>query len=235
MNKLGQDRPLRDALTGADAGESRVSLEKQLLEHQQHLRELPRDADPLDRARLKLEIAQTLLGLNRAGEAWEEARQVFDVFVGHESWQEAVEACDVMYLADQPESLAALGNGVWLAVSYPIPAQLTVTLLHHIVDETPDHSDGGAVAAVAAHYIADLRTTGQEHEDLCFLTAQIIAQVAKRHRDIDDEEGINIWLEMLQLNDPGELLPRLARILGVIVEDRWWIDRDALRARLPVN
>jgi hypothetical protein len=155
--------------------------------------------------------------------------------VAHAAWEQAAEACDVMYLADQPQSLAALGNGVWLAVTYPVSAQLTVTLLHHIVDETPDHSDGGAVAAVAAHYIADLRTTGQEHEDLCFLTAQVIAQVAKRHRGIDDEEGINIWLEMLQLNDPGELLPRLARILDVIVEDRWWIDRDALRASLPVN
>lgn len=235
MNKPGQRGPLRDALTGVDAGESRVSLERQLLEHRQHLRELPRDAEPLVRARLRLEIAQALLGLGRVGEAWQEAREVFDIFAAHAHWQQAVEACDVMYLADQPQSLAALGNGVWLAVTYPVPAQLTVALLHHIVDETPDHSDGGAVAAVAAHYIADLRTTGQEHEDLCLLTAQVIAQVAKRHRGIDDQQGINIWLEMLQLNDPGELLPRLARILDVIVEDRWWIDRDALRAKLPVN
>ncbi len=131
MNKLGQPGPLRDALTGMDAGESRASLDRQLLERRQHLRDLPRDVAPLARARLRLGIAHTLLGLGRAGDAWEEAREVFKVFVAHAHWEQAVAACDVMYLADQPQSLAALGNGVWLAVTYPVPAQLTVTLLRY--------------------------------------------------------------------------------------------------------
>jgi hypothetical protein len=63
----------------------------------------------------------------------------------------------------------------------------------------------------------------------------MVARVAKRHRGIEDEQGINIWIEMLQLNDPKTLLARLGRMLDVIVADRWWIDLDALRAKLPVN
>jgi len=30
-------------------------------------------------------------------------------------------------------------------------------------------------------------------------------------------------------------LPRLGMVIDVIVQDNWWIDRDALRARLPVQ
>ena len=68
-----------------------------------------------------------------------------------------------------------------------------------------------------------------------FVTAQKLAEVAKRHRGIDDEASINLWMEILQLNDPAELLSRLAKIIDIMVEQHWWIDRDALRARLPVN
>jgi len=42
-------------------------------------------------------------------------------------------------------------------------------------------------------------------------------------------------MEVLELNDPATLLPRLARILEVIVGEQWWYDRDAIRARLPDN
>jgi hypothetical protein len=40
---------------------------------------------------------------------------------------------------------------------------------------------------------------------------------------------------MLQLNDVPELLKKLGTIVDVMVGDRWWFDRDELRARLPVN
>jgi len=109
-------------------------------------------------------------------------------------------------------------------------------MLQHIVDETPADSDGGAVAAMAAHYIADLRTEGKEHESLSFFTTQMLAGVAKRHRGIEnDQEMMDMWIEMLGLNDAKELLARLAAMLDVIVGDNWWVDRDALRAKLPVN
>ena len=58
-----------------------------------------------------------------------------------------------------------------------------------------------AVAAMTAHYIADLRTEGKEHESLTFLTSQLLAQVAKRHRNIEGEEYLNTWIEILELND----------------------------------
>lgn len=235
MDIPGQEKPLKDAITGLDAGETRAQLENELVQHRQHLSELPRGCSPRDRARVELDIADTLLGLGRQIEARDMARKTLDTFVDAESWTDAVQACDLIYGCDQDDAIVALGNGVWLAVTYPVPPELTVNLLHHIVDETPDNSDGGAVAAVAAHYIADMRATGQQHENLTFLTIQIVARVAKRHRGIEDEESVRMWMEIHELNDPGELLSRLATVLDVIVANHWWIDRDALRARLPVQ
>lgn len=220
-------------LTTLDDGQSHEELRRLLKQHQQRLAELPPDAPALERSRVQLDIAEALLGLHHTQEAWDTARGVFDRCVAEEAWQEAVEACDILYRTDLGQSIVALGNGVWLAVTYPIKPQTSVTMLHHIVDETPDKSDGGAVAAMAAHYIADLRTEGKDHESLTFLTAQILARVAKRHRGIEGQEMINTWIEIHQLNDPGELFPRLGKMLDVIVDGDWWYDREALRAKLP--
>jgi hypothetical protein len=63
----------------------------------------------------------------------------------------------------------------------------------------------------------------------------MIARVAKRHRGIEDQETLNVWIEMLQLNDIPELLKRLATVVDVMVADKWWFDREELRARLPVH
>jgi hypothetical protein len=222
--------------SGIDLSESRPSLEALLKEHEQHLAALPADADPVDRARVQLDIAETLLALQRKEESWKVARGVFDACATAGAWQDAIEACDILFQCEQEESLAALGNGVWLSVTFPVPAQLTVAMLQHIVEETPDDSDGAAVAAMAANYIAELRSEGKEQESLTFFTRQILAGVAKRHRGIeDDPEMIKMWIEILGLNDVQELLSRLAAMLDVIVGDNWWIDRDELRARLPVN
>jgi hypothetical protein len=221
--------------SGIDLSESRPSLQALLNEHEAHLQALPDDCPPVDRARVQLDIAETLLALLRKEEAWSTGREIFDVFIEQAAWQDAIETCDVLFQCEQAESLAALGNGVWLAVTYPVPAQLTVAMLQHIVDETPDDSDGGAVAAMAANYIVEMRSEGEEQESLAFFTRQILAGVAKRHRGIEEPEMINTWIEILELNDVKELLPRLATILDTIVGDNWWIDRDALRAELPVN
>ena len=131
--------------------------------------------------------------------------------------------------------MIALGNGIWLAVSFPIDPHVSVQLLHHIVDETPDDADGAAVAAMLAHYLAEIRSSDQDHQNLTFLTNQIIAQVAKRHRGIEDEQTLKTWIKMYELDDIEKLLPRMALILDAIVEDNWWYDRDAIRSRLPVN
>ena len=221
--------------SGIDLSESRPSLQALLNGHEAHLQALSDDCAPVDRARVQLDIAETLLALLRKEEAWAIGRKIFDVFIGQAAWQDAIETCDVLFQCEQAESLAALGNGVWLAVTYPVPAQLTVAMLQHIVDETPDDSDGGAVAAMAANYIVEMRTEGEERESLSFFTKQILAGVAKRHRGIEEPEMINTWIEILELNDVKELLPRLATILDTIVGGNWWVDRDALRAELPVN
>lgn len=220
-------------LAALDDTQSQEELRRLLKQHRQQLAELPAEATALERCRVELDIAEALLGLHRAQEAWDTARGVFDRCVADEAWQEAVEACDILYRTDLDKNIVALGNGVWLAVTYPIKPQTSVTLLHHIVDETPDKSDGGAVAAMVAHYIADLRTEGKDHDSLSFLTAQILARVAKRHRGIEGQEMLNTWIEIHQLNDPGELLPRLGKMLEVMVDGDWWYDRDILRAKLP--
>lgn len=231
MNDSIQDNPI----LAMDEGQSQAELEAMLARHQQDLATLPADAPAGQRERLELDIAEALLGLRQAQAAWDRARASLDRCVAAELWQEAVEACDILYRTELDGAIVALGNGVWLAVTYPIKPQTSITLLHHIVDETPDKSDGGAVAAMAAHYIADLRTEGKEHDSLTFLTTQILARVAKRHRGIEGQDMLNTWIEVLQLNDTAELFKRLGKMLDVIVDGNWWFDRDALRARLPVN
>ena len=236
MKDITPDQMVVGDKSGIDLAESRPSLDAQLKEHEQHLAALPADCDPVDRARVQLDIAETLLALQRKQESWGIAREAFGICVNAESWQDAIEACDILFQCEQAESLAALGNGVWLAITYPVPAQLTVAMLQHIVDETPDDSDGAAVAAMAANYIAELRTEGDEQESLTFFTRQILAGVAKRHRGIeDDPEMIKMWIEILGLNDVQELMTRLADVVNTITDDNWWFDRDALREKLPVN
>ena len=236
MKDISPDQLVAGDKSGIDLSESRPSLKALLKEQEQRLAGLADDCDPIERARARLDIAETLLALQEKQQSWAIAREIFDIFVSTESWRDAVEACDVMFQCEQEESLAALGNGLWLSVTYPVPAQLTIAMLQHIIDETPDDSDGAAVAAMAAHYIADMRTEGKEHESLTFFTNQMVAGVAKRHRGIeDDPEMIKMWTEILGLNDVSELLTRLAEIIDAIVANNWWYDRDALRERLPVN
>jgi hypothetical protein len=226
------DNPAIQAIAGS---ESVKDIQQALGKAKKHLKAMPDDSNPVDRARALMDVAEPLLGLGQGAEAWQHAREAFSVFVDYEHWQDAVEAADILYQSGQPDSIVALGQGIWLGVTYPVKAQSTVTLLNYIIDETPDESDGAAVAAMAAHYIAGLRTEGEEKTSLTFLTTQMIARVAKRHRGIEDQQTLDTWIEMYKLNDVPDLLKRLGLIVDVMVGDKWWFDRDALRARLPVN
>jgi len=211
------------------------SLEKQLSLYQQHLAELPATATETDRGRIQLDIAETLLALDRKEEAWSTARKALEIFLNAEQWQDAVESCNVLFRTEQPASLSALGQGVWLAVTFPIQADTTIAMLQHIVEETPDNSDGAAVAAITAHYIADIRAPEDKHHSLTFLTQNILGQVAKRHSNISTQAELDAWLDKLSLKKPNEFLPRLATVIDVLVEDEWWFDRDELRNKLPVH
>lgn len=224
-----------EAIKVIDQRDSIDEIRAALAKARRVLAVMSEDSNPVDRARALLDVAEPLLGLGQGAQAWQSAREAFSVFVDYEHWQEAVETTDILYQCEQPDSIAALGQGIWLAVTYPVKAQSTVALLNHVIDETPDNADGAAVAAMVAHYIAGLRSEGEEKTSLSFLTTQLIARVAKRHRGIEDQQTLDTWIEMYNLNDVPELLKRLALIVDVMVGDKWWFDRDALRARLPVH
>ena len=211
------------------------SLEKQLALYQQHLGELPDSATEVDRARVLLDIAETQLALEHKEDAWSTARQSLDIFLQTEHWQEAVECCNVLFQTEQPASLAALGQGVWLAVTFPIQPDTTIAMLQHIVDETPADSDGAAVAAITAHYIADIRSPEEKHHSLTFLTQNLLGQVAKRHSNISTQAELDAWMDKLQLREPQAFLPRLATVIDILVQDDWWFDRDELRKKLPIH
>jgi len=221
-------------IDSSDTTQSVEYIQSYLAEKQQVLQTLGDDADVLEQARLKLDIAEAMVGVNRSDESWELARAAFDVFIEHEHWQEAVQACDVLYQSNQPASLIALAHGVWLAVTYPIDPQLSVNMLGYIVDETPGKADGAAVAAFTAHYIADVRTKGKAHESLTFLTNEMVANVAREHSGVEDKAAMTTWMERLELYDPDIFLPRLSLVLNAIVpQEQWWFDRDILRGKIP--
>lgn len=231
---MSEKKQLDDLLINSSTpDQSKQDIQKYLDKKQAAYETLEASATPEDRARLQLDVAEALIGMGRADESWEKARSALDTFVELELWQDAVESCDVLYQSAQPASLVALAHGVWLSVSYPVEPTLTVNMLSYVVDETPAKADGAAVAAVTAHYIADVRAAKDKHKSLTFLTRQMLANVAKGHSDVDDQEGLSAWMERLELLDPDVFLPRLSLVLGAIVPpDQWWFDRDALREKI---
>lgn len=221
-------------IESTDPVQSMEYVEKYLQEKQEALADLKDEEDVLAKANLQLDIAEALVGLKRGDEAWVDARESLDVFLANEDWESAVKCCDVLYQSGQPASLLALGQGVWLAVTFPIDPQLSVNMLSYIIDETPAKADGAAVAAIAAHYIADIRAQGKAHDSLTFLTKEMVANVAREHSGVEDQESMSAWMERLALHDPGVFLPRLSMVIGAIVPpDQWWFDRDEIREKIP--
>lgn len=219
---------LKNSLTDAE----RVAFEEQLGEKNLELASCS-DADPLVRVRLQLDIAEILVWLERSGEAWNLARTAFEVALQNESWQDAVEACNVLYQTEQAASVAALGMGVWLSVTFPVAHELTYAMLDHVVTETRDDADGAALAAVTARYVIDLRAGDAEHGDWSLLANDLIARVAQRHGKVSNQQSLDAWMDRMGLRDPQIFLPRMSRVVNAIVGDAWWFDRDALRASLP--
>jgi hypothetical protein len=212
--------------------EERAGMKRHLAEKLQALNTL-NSTEPLPRARLQLDIAEALIALKRKKEAWDIAREAFVTTMQQESWQDAVEACNVLYQCEQEDSIAVLGMGIWLAVTFPVDPELTVAMLIHIVDETPNDSDGAALAAITARYVVDLRADDDRHESQCFLVDNLISMVAKRHSNVQDQAAMDKWLSRLELRDPQVFLPRMAEVVDAIVGDKWWFDRKVLRGKLP--
>jgi hypothetical protein len=216
----------------ADLGEL-AALEGRLAELRTRLALLPESASALERAEIQLEMARALQILGRGAEAWPIGRLAFDAFVAAGAWEAAADACDVLYQSEQPGSLAALGQGIWLGVTFPIDPEVSVHLLSHVVDDTPDDADGAAVAAATAAFLADLRAPeGPDRERLVFFAGQLLGRVARRHSQVSDQDQFEAWVRRLELDDPDKFLVRLRNVVDVLVQDDWWLDRDAIQAAL---
>jgi len=235
LKYIKEDPAVGNADSSEDAKESTGMLERLVADLREQLAELSPQAETLRRADLLLQLGRALVRLEKRPEAWAAAREAFDLYLAEQAWEGAAQACDILFLCDQPLSLAALGQGVWLAVTYPVDPELSVALLQHVVDETPPDADGAAVAAVAAYYLVDLRAREPQREHLLIYANQVLATVARRHSGIDGQQDFNQWIEDMELNDPALFLPRLRNIVDVLVQDDWWFDREALQAALPVH
>lgn len=210
----------------------RAEFERLLKDKAQQLAAHP-DADPMERARLKLDMVEILIWLERKVQAWDLARKAFDIALKNESWQDAVEACNVLYQTEQPASIPALGMGVWLAVTFPVAPELTYAMLDHVITEMPADSDGAAVAAVTVRYVIDLRADAARHEEWSLLANDLIARVAARHSNVHSQQALDAWMNELGLRDPKVFLPRLSQVVNAIVGDSWWFERDELRSKIP--
>jgi hypothetical protein len=224
------------AVTEEDQQNATELLEGRLQALRERLQQLAPDGTN-DRATVLLELARTLVDLERGAEGWAPAREAFDLYTAAGDWEQAAESCEALFRTETDQSLAALGQGVWISVTFPVHPNLTVAMLQHIIDETPDDSDGAAVAAATAHYIAELRTAEGSHErdSLMFFTQQMLGTVAKRHSQVEDQRDFNAWMLRLELDDPSKFLVRLRNVVDVLVQDDWWIDRAAIHASIPVN
>jgi len=228
-------RPESGVLESSTDEEARAYLEEQLRNHQFELTQLPRGADPVEVAKVKMDIANAQLGLEQNENAWNEAKVAFEIFVEKEDWASAIEACDIMYQTEQPSSILALVHGVWLSVTYPVDPEYTIGMLSYIIDETPDNSDGAAVAAATAHYIVGVRASDEKHDSLAFLTKNMITKVAQRHSDVKSQDTLDFWMEKMNLKDPAKFLPMMGTVIDAIANGQWWFDRDAMRDKLPMN
>jgi len=186
------------------------------------------------KAEIMLNLGTLYLEFQSKQDAWDMAWQAFTYYIDQENWEFAVIACDILMSAEQKDSIKALAHGIWIGVSYPINPETTVAILQHLIDESPPGSDTQAVVAVAAHYIADIRKpAGQAGENLLFLTSQRLAEIAAKHRNISNQQEFDIWMQGNEFDNPDSFLPKLSMAVSALVEDSWWIDRDALRAKIP--
>jgi len=235
LKYIREDPAVGNADNSDDAKESTGMLKRLVADLRGQIAGLSPRAGTLRRADLLLQLGRALVRLEQLAEAWAAAREAFDLYVAEQAWEGAAQSCDVLFLADQPQSLAALGHGIWLAVTYPVDPELSVALLQRVVEETPPDADGAAVAAVTAYYLVDLRAKEPQRDHLLLYANQVLATVARRHSGVDGQESFNKWIEEMELNDPALFLPRLRNVVDVLVQDDWWFDREALQAALPAD
>ena len=221
------------AETGQDARASVQAAQGRLAALQERIREHPAAAEGEELAALRIEQSSLLIELKRMAEAWDSAKSAFELSVHYKQWQSAARSCELLYLAEQDLSLQALGHGIWLAVTFPVDPELTVSLLNHVIEATPDHSDGAAVAAAAAVYVVDLRAQGHQYDELGVHSRQMLTTVARRHSGVQNQADLDRWVERLQLNEPEQFLARLRDVIDVLVQGEWWLDLESIQSEIP--
>ncbi len=188
-----------------------------------------------ERARLLAELARVEVELSRGPAAWNHAREAFDHHVARQDWEAAVMACDILFASGEPDALVALGHGLWLAITYPVDPEVTLRQLTHVIEDTPEDSDGAAVAAAVAAYVVELRAGEAVGGELTLAVGRMLGDVARRHGGTRTPGEYDAWFRRLELDRPEKFLVRMRNVIDVLVQDQWWIDRAALQAALPME
>ena len=100
---------------------------------------------------------------------------------------------------------------------------------------SPQHRGGKGVSGMdlkEGDYIEHLHICST-HDYLLFFTNQILGQVARKHSQVEEQEIFDFWVQQLELDDPQKFLPRLSKVLEVLIGDSWWYDRSELREKIP--
>ncbi|WP_428086609.1 hypothetical protein [Candidatus Thioglobus sp.] len=233
MGKYLNKEQIFDAEDGEDLYANEEQLVSRLEFFEKQLAEQTPDTPVEARINTLLEIARIQVERYQGSDAWERAMTAFDLAVENELWELATEACDALFLSEGPDALKALGHALWLGITFPIDAEITVAMLQHLVEESPKGADTKAYAAAVAHYIVSVRRGADD--DLTFFASQMIASVADEHSYVTEQSSFDLWRKTLQLDKPEVFLAKISSAIEQLVGDNWWIDRDAIRAKLDAE
>ena len=231
MNFLRRQRVDLGADSQDEARLSVAALEERLGALETRRGQIP--AGDAARHTLAAEAVQILGDLGKPARAWDLAEPALAEAVAGEDWQGATLICESLFLGGGERALPALGQSLWLSITFPVDPGLTVAQLRYVIEETPRDSDGAAVAAAMAAYVASLRSDNNPSGDLALAVGQMMNDVASRHGQVADSDAFGRWFSRLELDDPAKLAVRMRNIIDVLVQDDWWFDREALQRKIP--
>ena len=232
MNYLNTQQLDLGADSQEDAQISTEALEIRCRQIQQQIDDSG-NSNILDRTALQHDLAKIQIQIGKNRQAWENAIPGFKVYVNRQKWELATVVCDTLFRCDQADSLIALGHALWISITFPVDMTLTIAQLQHVIDETPEDSDGAAVAAAVAAYVAELRSDQGTHSDATLAIGQMLNDVARRHSNVQNQAEFDLWFKRLELDVPEKLLVRMRNIIDVLGQDQWWINRAELQAMIP--
>jgi hypothetical protein len=233
MGKYLNKEQIFDAEDGEDLYANETQLVARLAFFEQQRTEQTPKTPVEERINTLLEIARIQVERYQGSDAWDKAMAAFELARENELWELAAEACDVLFLSEGPEALKALGHALWLSITFPIDAEITVAMLQHLVEESPKGADTKAYAAAVAHYIVSIRRGADD--DLTFFASQMIASVADEHSHVSDQSTFDLWRKTLQLDKPEVFLAKISSAIEQLVGEHWWINREAIRAKLDAE